>query len=79
MVSNDQHSFNHHLVPGGLRRVLFDLDAVLTQTASVHAAAWKRLFDGFLQQRSASTGEAFIAFDIDFDHRRATPRQTALR
>ena len=31
--------------------VLFDLDGVLTQTASVHAAAWKRLFDGFLQQR----------------------------
>jgi beta-phosphoglucomutase-like phosphatase (HAD superfamily) len=27
--------------------VLFDLDGVLTKTASVHAAAWKRLFDGF--------------------------------
>jgi beta-phosphoglucomutase-like phosphatase (HAD superfamily) len=28
---------------------LFDLDGVLTQTAVVHAAAWKRLFDEYLQ------------------------------
>jgi beta-phosphoglucomutase-like phosphatase (HAD superfamily) len=32
--------------------VLFDLDGVLTRTASVHASAWKKLFDGFLQQRT---------------------------
>ncbi len=29
--------------------VLFDLDGVLTKTATVHAAGWKRLFDSFLQ------------------------------
>jgi beta-phosphoglucomutase family hydrolase len=50
--------------------VLFDLDGVLTKTASVHAAAWKRLFDGVLQQRAARTGEAFVPFDIDADYRR---------
>ena len=50
--------------------VLFDLDGVLTQTASVHAAAWKRLFDAFLERRSAETGEPFIAFDIESDYRR---------
>ena len=50
--------------------VLFDLDGVLTKTASVHAAAWKRLFDGFLQQRIAITGEPFVPFDIDADYRR---------
>jgi hypothetical protein len=49
---------------------LFDLDGVLARTASVHAAAWKRLFDGFLARRAADTGEAFIAFDIDADYRR---------
>ncbi|HET9396439.1 MAG TPA: HAD-IA family hydrolase, partial [Nitrospiraceae bacterium] len=49
---------------------MFDLDGVLTKTASVHAAAWKRLFDGFLQQRAARTGEAFVPFDIDADYRR---------
>jgi beta-phosphoglucomutase family hydrolase len=50
--------------------VLFDLDGVLTKTASVHAAAWKRLFDGFLEQRAADVGEPFVPFDIDADYRR---------
>ena len=50
--------------------MLFDLDGVLTRTASVHAAAWKRLFDEFLEQRAADTGEAFVTFDIDADYRR---------
>ena len=50
--------------------VLFDLDGVLTRTASVHAAAWKRLFDEFLKRRLADTGEPFVPFDIDADYRR---------
>ena len=39
--------------------VLFDLDGVLTRTARVHAAAWKRLFDGFLEQRATEAGTPF--------------------
>jgi beta-phosphoglucomutase family hydrolase len=50
--------------------VLFDLDGVLTRTASVHAAAWKKLFDHFLEQRAAQTGEPFVPFDIDSDYKR---------
>jgi beta-phosphoglucomutase family hydrolase len=50
--------------------VLFDLDGVLTRTAGAHAAAWKRLFDGFLERRSAAIGESFVPFDIDADYRR---------
>jgi beta-phosphoglucomutase family hydrolase len=50
--------------------VLFDLDGVLTRTATVHAAAWKRLFDGFLEQRAADTGAAFVPFDLEADYRR---------
>jgi hypothetical protein len=50
--------------------VLFDLDGVLTKTAEVHMAAWKRMFDGFLAQRAAATGEAFVAFHPDADYRR---------
>ena len=45
-------------LPRDYDAVLFDLDGVLTKTASVHAAAWKKLFDGFLEQRAADTGEA---------------------
>ncbi|MEO5693477.1 MAG: beta-phosphoglucomutase family hydrolase [Usitatibacter sp.] len=58
------------LSPRDYDAVLFDLDGVLTRTASVHAAAWKKLFDGFLQQRSADTGEPFVPFDIDADYPR---------
>jgi len=58
------------LSPRDYDAVLFDLDGVLTQTASVHAAAWKKLFDGFLERRALETGQAFVAFDIDADYRR---------
>jgi hypothetical protein len=50
--------------------VLFDLDGVLSKTAEVHAAAWKRVFDGYLAQHAAQTGEVFIPFDMDADYRR---------
>jgi alpha,alpha-trehalase len=39
-----------------LDAVIFDLDGVITDTASVHAAAWKRMFDRFLAER-AGRGE----------------------
>ena len=47
---------------------LFDLDGVLTRTASVHAAAWKKLFDGFLEQRATKAGTPFVPLDIDSDY-----------
>lgn len=50
--------------------VIFDLDGVITQTAKVHAAAWKAMFDDFLQRRAAARGEPFRPFDIDTDYRR---------
>lgn len=56
--------------PRDFDAVLFDLDGVLTKTASVHAVAWKRLFDAFLQERAHKTGEPFTPFDIEADYRR---------
>ena len=38
-------------LPTEVRACLFDLDGVLTRTATVHAAAWKEMFDGFLAGR----------------------------
>ena len=58
------------LFPRDYDAVLFDLDGVLTRTASVHAAAWKRLFDEFLKKRSGDLGEPFVPFDINTDYRR---------
>jgi len=48
---------------------IFDLDGVVTRTARVHAAAWKRLFDEYLHRRAAKTGESFRAFDREHDYR----------
>jgi trehalose 6-phosphate phosphatase len=51
-----------------LAAVIFDLDGVITFTASMHAASWKRMFDEFLKSRSEATGEPFVPFDIDHDY-----------
>jgi beta-phosphoglucomutase family hydrolase len=50
-------------LPAGVTACLFDLDGVLTQTAKVHAAAWKQMFDDYLRRRAERTGEAFVEFD----------------
>ena len=44
--------------------VLLDLDGVTTDTASVHAACWKHMFDEYLQRRATQSGETFRAFDL---------------
>jgi beta-phosphoglucomutase family hydrolase len=49
--------------------VLFDLDGVITDTASLHAACWKRMFDEYLRKRAAELGEAFRPFDSGADYR----------
>ena len=38
--------------------VLLDLDGVITDTASVHAACWKQMFDEYLQKRATERGDA---------------------
>src|SRR6266550_6116939 len=55
-------------LPGRIRACLFDLDGVLTQTARVHAAAWQEVFDAFLRERAARTGEPFVPFDPVADY-----------
>jgi len=55
-------------LPSTIRACLFDLDGVLTETARVHAAAWKEMFDSFLLNRSGVTGEPFRPFELPFDY-----------
>lgn len=55
-------------LPGHVRACLFDLDGVLTETATVHAAAWKEMFDAFLTARTDRHGEPFTAFDAGADY-----------
>jgi len=49
--------------------VLFDLDGVITNTANMHAACWKQMFDEYLQNRAAETGEQFCPFELATDYR----------
>ena len=49
--------------------VLFDLDGVITNTAKIHAACWKKMFDEYLQQRATQRGEPFKPFDLVTDYR----------
>jgi beta-phosphoglucomutase family hydrolase len=59
-------------LPDAIRACLFDLDGVLTKTATVHFAAWKRTFDEFLQQHEPGS-EPFSQLDynryVDGKHR----------
>ena len=55
-------------LPDTTRACLFDLDGVLTDTASVHAAAWKQMFDEYLRARAQATGEPFRPFDVKTDY-----------
>ncbi|MFI9270250.1 HAD family hydrolase [Kitasatospora sp. NPDC052896] len=57
-------------LPDHIHAFLFDLDGVLTQTAKVHAAAWKSMFDAFLREEARRTDEEFVPFDPVQDYDR---------
>jgi alpha,alpha-trehalase len=56
--------------PDDFDACIFDMDGVITDTADIHAAAWKRMFDDFLKQRARDNGEDYHPFDADSDYRR---------
>jgi beta-phosphoglucomutase family hydrolase len=69
-------------LPDGIKACLFDLDGVLTQTAKVHAVAWKEMFDGFLRDRAEREGEEYVPFDGRGDYDRyvdGKPRADGVR
>ena len=55
-------------LPVGIKACLFDLDGVLTQTAKVHAAAWKQMFDEYLRERAEREGGEPRPFDARDDY-----------
>jgi beta-phosphoglucomutase family hydrolase len=52
-------------LPEGVTALLFDLDGVLTDTASVHQKAWKEMFDDFLRERDGDAFEEFTSRDYE--------------
>jgi beta-phosphoglucomutase family hydrolase len=64
-------SQERHLVsPDEYEAWLFDLDGVVTDTASVHAAAWKATFDEYLKEVSEREEKSCEPFEIDPDYYR---------
>jgi beta-phosphoglucomutase family hydrolase len=55
-------------LPDHVTACLFDLDGVLTDTASVHDKAWTETFDTFLKARAERSGETYVPFDPDNDY-----------
>ena len=49
---------------------IFDMDGVVTDTASIHTKAWKQLFDEYLQKRARQRKEPYRAFDAGTDYSR---------
>ena len=69
-------------LPDSVRACLFELDGVLTRTATVHAAAWKEMLDGYLRERAARTGKQFVPFDPLADYNKyvdGKPRYDGVR
>jgi len=61
---------------------IFDMDGVITDTARIHADAWKQLFDEYLEKRAVKLGEHFRAFDADVNYHRyvdGKPRYDGVR
>ena len=47
---------------------IFDMDGVITDTANIHATAWKQLFDEYLKKAAARNNELFQPFDVNSDY-----------
>jgi beta-phosphoglucomutase family hydrolase len=60
-------------LPDGVRACLFDMDGVLTDTASVHKRAWKAMFDDYLRSR---TDRPFVEFDAGADYQQYVDGKT---
>jgi beta-phosphoglucomutase family hydrolase len=69
-------------LPEGVTACLFDLDGVLTDTASLHTTAWAEMFDGYLRERAERTREPLVAFDPVRDYQEyvdGKPREDGVR
>jgi beta-phosphoglucomutase family hydrolase len=69
-------------LPPTILACLFDLDGVLTQTAKVHAAAWKKAFDAFLHDYATHNDTPFVPFDEVKDYEEyvdGKPREDGVR
>jgi len=65
-------------LPNSIGACLFDLDGVITRTATVHAAAWKQMFDDYLRERDGDGFAPFTQHDYD-EYVDGKPREAGTR
>jgi alpha,alpha-trehalase len=73
---------NPVISPEKFDAVIFDMDGVVTRTAHVHAAAWKRMFDTYLARLATDSGKEFEPFSVEEDYTRyvdGKPRYDGVR
>ena len=51
------------ITPDAFSAVIFDLDGVVTDTAALHARAWKRMFDAYLADTNREEDASYEPFD----------------
>jgi beta-phosphoglucomutase family hydrolase len=66
-------------LPNQIKACLFDLDGVITQTAKVHAKAWKQMFDEYLRERDGADFKPFDAHDDYDEYVDGKPREDGTR
>ena len=59
----------HPITRDRYEAVLFDMDGVITDTVSIHAACWKKMFDEFLRKWAMRNTQRFRSFDLGTDYK----------
>ena len=75
-------SINQLLFERHIQALILDLDGVITQTAQVHAQAWKKMFDAYLSKRAVKDGKVYQPLEIETDYRQyidGIPRYDGVR
>ncbi|WP_242928246.1 trehalose-phosphatase [Pontibacter vulgaris] len=65
-----------------IKALILDLDGVVTQTAKLHANAWKHMFDDYLLQRGKQDKKEYEPLSIPLDYRQyidGIPRYDGVR
>jgi len=77
-----EENLNTQLQEKNIKALVLDMDGVITQTAKVHAQAWKRMFDDYLLRRGKQEGKAYEPLSIATDYRQyidGIPRYDGVR
>lgn len=77
-----EESIDQLISEKNIKALILDLDGVITQTAQVHAQAWKKMFDDYLAMRGKRESKVYAPLSIETDYRKyidGIPRYDGVR